>query len=282
MAKFDAGKPAALALFALSLVLPGAPAVAQTGELVNPKELRVCADPNNLPFSNEHQEGFENKIAMLMGRELSLPVSYVWFPQIVGFVRNTLRAHQCDLVMGAVAGDDIMQTTNPYYYTSYMMVYRSEGGRSLSGIDDPQLQTLRIGVVGGTPPSNLLVRRGLISHARPYALTVDTRYESPPHRMILDLVKGEIDVALLWGPIAGYYQQRDHLPLTLQPLQSDPGAPRMDYHIAMGVRAGEPEWRRRINAAIQQHQDEITQILKEYGVPLLDPKGKLIDQRTGQ
>src|SRR5215470_3238846 len=257
------------------LFIVAAPATAQTGELVDRSELKVCADPNNLPFSNEQKDGFENKIAELIGKELGLAVDYAWFPQVIGFVRNTLRTHLCDLVVGTVAGDDIMQTTNPYYFTTYVMLYRSDKGFAFKGPQDSGLASLRLGVVAGTPPSDLLVRHDLMSHTRPYALTVDTRSESPTHQMVHDVVDGTIDVGFLWGPIAAYYRKRDDLPLTLVPLKDEPGAARMDYHIAMGVRGNEPEWRRRINAAILKRQDEITAILRDYGVPLLNEQGEL-------
>jgi quinoprotein dehydrogenase-associated probable ABC transporter substrate-binding protein len=248
---------------------------AQTGELVDRSELKVCADPNNLPFSDEGKDGFENKIAELIGAELGLKVDYVWFPQVIGFVRNTLRAHLCDLVMGTVAGDEVMQTTNPYYFTTYAMLYRSDRGFRIESLQDPQLAGLRLGVVAGTPPADLLARYDLMSHTKPYALTVDTRAASPTHEMVQDVVDGTIDLGFLWGPIAGYYRKRDGLPLTLVPLKSEPGAARMEYHIAMGVRANEPEWRRRLNAAILKRQEDITAVLRDYGVPLLNEQGEL-------
>jgi len=214
-----------------------------------------------------------------MGEELKLPVRYVFFPQVVGFVRNTLRAHTCDLIVGTIAGDDLVQTTNPYYHSAYVAVYRDGEDFAFEGFDDPKLKEKKIGIVSATPPSNLLVHHDLISRARPYALTVDTRYESPTHQMLEDLAKKEIDVGLLWGPIAGYYIKRDKLPLRIAVLKDEPDEPRMDYRIAMGVRAGEPDWRRRVNAAILKRQPEITAILKEYGVPLLDEQGRLIEDR---
>jgi quinoprotein dehydrogenase-associated probable ABC transporter substrate-binding protein len=264
------------ALLGLGLVC-GRPAAAQTADIVDRSALKVCADPNNLPFSNEKKEGFENKIAEVMGTALKLKVEYTWFPQVIGFVRNTLQAHRCDLVMGTVAGDDIMQTTNPYYYTTYVMLYRSDKRPAFDGLEDPRLASLRLGVVGATPPSDLLVRHDLMAHAKPYQLTVDTRAESPTHQMVQDVVDGTIDVGFLWGPIAGYYRKHDELPLTLVPLKDEPGAPRMKYHIAMGVRGNEPEWRRRVNAVILKQQPEITAILRDYGVPLLNEQGELIN-----
>src|SRR5215831_7014265 len=260
------------------LLIASGPAVAQTGEIVDRSELKVCADPNNLPFSDEKRGGFENKIAELIGAELGLTVDYVWFPQVTGFVRNTLRARLCDLVTGTVAGDDVMQTTNPYYFTTYVMFYRSDKGVALEGLQDPRLADLRLGVVAGTPPADLLVRHDLMSHTRPYALMVDTRAESPTHQMVQDVLDGTIDVGFLWGPIAAYYRKRDDLPLTLIPLKDEPGAARMEYHIAMGVRANEPEWRRQINAAILKRQPEIIAILRDYGVPLLNEQGELMSR----
>jgi len=256
-------------------ILLGGPAGAQTSDTVDRSELKVCADPNNLPYSDEKKEGFENKIAELMGGELGLKVDYAWFPQVIGFVRNTLRARLCDLVMGTVAGDEIMQTTNPYYFTTYVMFYRSDKALAIEGAQDARLTGLRLGVVAGTPPADLLVRHELMSHTKPYALTVDTRAESPTHQMVQDVIDGTIDVGFLWGPIAGYYRKHDNLPLTLVPLKDEPGAARMEYHIAMGVRANEREWRRRINAAILKRQRDMTAILRDYGVPLLNEQGEL-------
>jgi quinoprotein dehydrogenase-associated probable ABC transporter substrate-binding protein len=262
-------------IVALALIGQAFPAAAQsaTGELVARTELRVCADPSDLPFSDEKAEGFENKIAEVIARELSLPVRYVWFPQVVGFVRNTLRAGRCDLVMGTVAGDDVMQTTTPYYHTSYVVAYRNDSGLSFADFDDPELKKLHIGVVAGTPPADLLVRHDLMANARPFALTVDTRYESPSRQMLLDIANKEIDAGLLWGPIAGFYIRHENLPLNVMVLRSEADAPRMAYHIAMGVRNNEPEWRRKINAAIHKHEGEINTILRDYGVPLLDEQG---------
>jgi quinoprotein dehydrogenase-associated probable ABC transporter substrate-binding protein len=259
----------------LCLLAYGRPLAAQTADIADRSTLRVCADPNDLPFSNEKKEGFENNIAEIIGGALGLKVGYVWFPQVIGFVRNTLQAYRCDLVIGTVAGDELMETTNPYYYTTYMMLYRSDKRLDIVGVQDRRLAKLRLGVVSATPPSDLLVRHDLMSNAKPYQLTVDTRVASPTHQMVEDVVDGTIDIGFLWGPIAGYYRKHDNLPLTLVPLAEEPGAARMRYHIAMGVRSNEPEWRRRINAAIVKKQPQITAILRDYGVPLLDEQGGL-------
>jgi ABC-type amino acid transport substrate-binding protein len=155
------------------------------------------------------------------------------------------------------------------------MVYRSDKGFDFKDMQDPRLAALRLGVVSATPPSDLLVRHDLMARTKPYQLTVDTRVESPTHQMVEDVVDRTIDVGFLWGPVAGYYRKHDKLPLTLVPLADEPGSPRMKYHIAMGVRANEPEWRRRVNALILKEQPEITTILRGYGVPLLDEQGRL-------
>lgn len=259
----------------LALAALAVPAArAQRAELVSRTELRVCADPHNLPFSNQAGEGFENRVAEIVGADLGLPVSYVWFPQVTGFVRNTLRARECDLVMGAVVGDGIMDSTNPYYHTAYMIVTRTADGITARSVDDPALAGKTFGVIAATPPTDLLVRHKLMDRVRPYALRVDTRISNPPRAMLQDLVDGVIDVALVWGPAAGYAIQHDHLPLTARFLESEPNAPRLDYRIAMGVRAGEPEWRRRINQAIGKHATEIAAVLAGYGVPVVGESGQ--------
>lgn len=268
---------------ALVLVAGGAwqagRAQSATGDLVARSSLRVCADPSDLPFSDEKGGGFENKIAELLGREMSLPVEYVWYPQVIGFLRNTLWAGRCDLVMGTVAGDGELDTTNPYYYTSYVLVFRNDADPPFSGLDDPRLKDLHIGVIGGTPPADLVLRHGLMGKARPYPLTVDTRVDAPSRRMVEDIAAHVIDAGVLWGPLAGYYIHHEDLPLALVLLKAEPSSPRMDYHIAMGVRRNEPDWRRKINGLIHAKQGEIEKILKSYGVPLLDEQGGLLVSR---
>ena len=260
-------------VLAVSL-LAGLPAQAQRAEMISRTELRVCADPNNLPYSNEARQGFENRIAEIIGADLELPVTYVWFPQVTGFVRNTLRARECDLVMGAVSGDGIMDSTNPYYHTGYMMVTRTADGIAARSVGDPALAGKKFGVIAATPPTDLLVRHHLMDQVRPYALRVDTRISNPPRAMLQDLVDGQIDVALVWGPTAGYAIKQDHLPLAAVFIEPEPDAPRLDYRVAMGVRANEPEWRRRVNQAIGKHKAEITAVLADYGMPMMDEQGQ--------
>jgi quinoprotein dehydrogenase-associated probable ABC transporter substrate-binding protein len=252
-----------------------APGLGTSAELIDPKVLRVCADPRNLPFSNEAGEGFENKLAELFAGKLGEPVNYTYYPQVIGFVRNTLNALRCDVIMGVVVGDTLVQTTNPYYRTTYALVFKP--GSGLDGIDslgDLRLRPEHIGIVAGTPPATILAEQGLMALARSYALTVDTRVDAPTHTMVNDIAAAQIDAGVLWGPIAGYYAQRATPRLSVVPLLKE--SERMDFRIAMGVRTSDQDWKRRLNRLIAESQPEIDRILMEYGVPLLDEQGKLI------
>jgi mxaJ protein len=245
-----------------------------SGELVDPKTFRVCADPRNLPFSDEAGKGFENKLAELFAQKLGEPTSYTYFPQVIGFVRNTLNALRCDVIMGVAVGDDLVQTTNPYYRTTYALVFRPGSGMDgIESLEDPRLKGKHIGVIAGTPPATVLVQQGLMSLARPYALTVDTRIDAPTKTMVQDVAAGQIDAGVLWGPIAGYYAQRVSPHLAVAPLLKE--QERMDFRIAMGVRRSDQDWKRRLNRLITENQPAIDRILTEYGVPLLDEQGHL-------
>jgi quinoprotein dehydrogenase-associated probable ABC transporter substrate-binding protein len=265
----------ALAMLSASAA-PLSPARAATAEAVDHTALRVCADPNNLPFSNDKGEGFENKIAEVLAAELGVPVRYTWFPDSVGFVRNTLRARACDLIVGTTVGAEMLQNTNPYYRSSFSLVYRKEGGLTLASLDDPALRTLQIGVIAGTPPTTLMAQRGLLGNSHSYQLLVDTRFDHPAQDMVHDVATGKIDVGILWGPIAGYFAKRETTPLVVVPLRSEGSPMHLDYRITMGVRPNEPEWKRQVNDLIRKKQPEITRILLDYGVPLLDEQGNPI------
>src|SRR6201987_5727964 len=169
-------------------------------ELVDPKVLRVCADPRNMPFSDEKAEGFENKIADLFARKLGKSVGYAFYPQAPGFVRNTLGAYKCDVIMGYPQGNDLVQSTNPYYRTAYALVSRpGTGFDDIATLADPRLKGKRIGIVAGTPPATLLAVNGLMATAKPYPLVIDTRFDSSAAAMMKDLAVGDIDVGVLWG-----------------------------------------------------------------------------------
>lgn len=244
-----------------------------SAELVDPHVFRVCADPNNLPYSNEKGAGFENKIAELFARQLGETTSYTYFPQVIGFVRNTLNAMRCDVVMGVAVGDELVQTTNPYYHATYALIFKP--GSGLEGVDtlnDPRLKGKHLGVVAGTPPATVLAANGLMALAKPYPLTIDTRIQSSAGSMIDDIRSGQIDAGVLWGPMAGYYAQQAEPHLVVTPLLKEQQP--MDFRIAMGVRHSDQEWKRKLNKLIAENQPEIDRILAEYGVPVLDEQGK--------
>ena len=247
-----------------------------TGEVVDRTALRVCADPADFPFSDEAGQGFENEIAALMANHMSRELTYTWYPRTIGFVRQTLRSRLCDLVMGVVSANELMQNTNPYYRSTYVMAVRDEDKERFQDLGSPDLREAAIGVVAGTPPANLLATRGLLVNTRPYALHHDSRHERPIKQMIEDLAAGTIDVAMAWGPPVGYWANQSDQPMHLSALFSDDKRLRMEFRISMGVRWGEPDWKHEINAVIAELQPEITKVLQKYHVPLLDDNGQLI------
>ena len=246
-------------------------------ELIDPKVLRVCADPSNLPFSNDKGEGFENKIAELLAAKLDKKLAYVWYPQATGFVRNTLGAHRCDVIPGFPQGDELVQSTNPYYRTAYALVIRPGTGLDdLDGLADPRLKDKRIGIVAGTPPATYLAVNGLMRNAKPYRLVIDTRVDSSAAAMMKDLAGGEIDIAILWGPMAGYYAKQANPPMRVVLLQKETGGPQLAFRIAMGVRPADQNWKRQLNRLIAENQTEINRLLDGFGVPLLDEQDRRI------
>ena len=240
-------------------------------ELVDPKVLRVCADPHNLPFSNEKGEGFENKLAELFAEKLNKKLDYMYFPQATGFVRMTLGAHRCDVIMGFPQGDDLVQGTNPYYRTAYALVAKQGSGlEDVATLEDERLKGKHIGIVAGTPPATNMAVNGLMANAKPYQLMVDTRIDSSAEAMIGDLMSGKIDAAILWGPMAGFYAKKANPPLHVTPLVKEKTGPRLAFRIGMGVRGADQNWKRLLNRLIQENQPAINKILLDFGVPLLD------------
>jgi len=263
------------------------PPLAQLGgldsqlELIDPNVLRVCADPNNLPFSNEKGEGFENKIAEMLAAKLDRKLAYVWYPQATGFVRNTLGAYRCDLIPGFPQGDELVQSTNPYYRTAYALIVKPGAGLDdVDTLSDPRLKEKRIGIVAGTPPATYLAVDGLMRNAKPYPLVVDTRVDSSGQAMMRDLASGEIDVGILWGPMAGYYASRANPPLRVVLLLNETRGPQLVFRIAMGVRASDQNWKRQLNRLITENQAEINHLLLGFGVPLLNEKNRPITDDT--
>lgn len=273
--------PAALlaVLLSIDLVAPVCAAEGQRTDLVNRTALRVCADPANMPFSNDKNEGFENKIAEIVAAELKVQVEYTWFPQATGFIRQTLFAKRCDVVIGYAQGDELVLNTNHYYRSTYALLYRA--GTGLDGVvslADPRLKDRRIGVIAGTPPGSIMAQLGLIQRAKPYPLMVDRRHDSPGERMINDIRSGDIDAGVLWGPIAGYFAAKGGDKLLVVPLLKETGTPRMAYRITFGVRNLEDDWKHQLNAVIAKRQSDIDALLLQFGVPLLDEQSNLITQ----
>ena len=265
-----------------ALVVPAASAQAPP-DAPERKALKVCQDPNNLPFSNTGGEGFEDKIAELFGKDLGLPVTYYGFPNRMNFIRNTLRYklptddYPCDIVMGVPAGFDQVSVTKPYYRSTYALVYPK--GKGLDGVrssDDllalprDKLATLRIGLYDRSPASQWLARHDLVDRGVPYPMMNADPAQYPGQLVERDLELGKIDVAIVWGPIAGFFARRVHTPeLVVVPMKSEPGLA-FDFAMAMGVRYGEPAWKQQVEALLVKHRSEIQAILRDYGVPLLD------------
>ncbi|UFM65878.1 substrate-binding domain-containing protein [Paracoccus sp. MA] len=265
----------ASALVAL-LICAALPASAQVADLRSKTEFRVCADPAAVPMSSEDGSGFENRIAGLFGEKLGLPVVYTWFPQGSGFIRKTLRAGLCDVVIGYAQGDEMVQNTNHYYTSAYGIVTRRDSPlASVDTLTDPALKDRPIGVVAGTPPATHLARAGLAKDMRGWDLFVDRRVENPVGDMLAQVKSGELAAAVIWGPLAGPLVKQDP-DLQFTPLLKESSGPRLFFRITMGVRLEEQEWKRELNSLIRRHQDEIDAILRDAGVPLLDDYGKAL------
>lgn len=272
---------AAALLIALTMMAMSVQANEGGVELEHRDRLRVCGEPSQLPFSNRAGEGFENKIATLLADYLDIPLTYVWYPRTVGFIRRTLAAQSCDLIMAVPVGLERVLSTNPYYRTAYVMVQRADSAVLPINLDayktDPRLAKSLIGVIAGSPPASLIARLNLFDNMRSYHLHADTRFGDQNQKMIDALIAGDLDVALMWGPIAGYYAGKATESLRITPLTSDVKGERMDFRIAFGVRSGETRWKHTLNDFIDAYQNEINAILDDYGVPLLDAQGSLLN-----
>jgi len=239
------------------------------------RELRVCADPNNLPFSNIRQEGFENKLADLIARDMHAKVRYTWWAQRRGFFRNTLNAGKCDVVMGVPSSLDLALTTNPYYRSTYVFVTRSARNLDVRSFDDRRLRTLRIGVhlVGddgaNTPPVHALSSRGIVGNVRGYMLAGDYSQANPPARLIEAVANGEVDIAVAWGPLAGYFAKQPNAELKLVPVSPAIDLPFMPevFDISLAVRRTDKALKAELDAVLEREQSAIAALLNEYGVP---------------
>jgi quinoprotein dehydrogenase-associated probable ABC transporter substrate-binding protein len=272
---------------ALGCALAGSPGAASAQPAPEPgqdKVLRVCQDPNNLPLSNRALAGFENRIAALFAEQLGWKLEHTWYPQRMGFIRNTLRAkeentdrYKCDLVTGVAKGFDMAATTRPYYHSSYALAYvQGKGLDGVRGLDDlmaldpGQRRTLRFGAFAGSPVTDWLLQNGLMEQVSWYQSQTGDADQYPGEIIEKDLASGKIDVAFAWGPIAGYFARNAHgAPIVAVPLVSKPGM-KFDFEITMAVRHGDKDFRQRIDQLIAANEGKIHAILAEYGVPLLE------------
>ncbi|GBG15300.1 ABC transporter substrate-binding protein [Novimethylophilus kurashikiensis] len=236
----------------------------------NANEFRVCADKDNLPYSNDRMEGFENKIAELIAKDLGKQVKYQFWYDRIGFIRNTLNARRCDVVMGTVAGNDMVLTSKPYYRSGYVFVYKKSSGLKITDWDSQDLHKAKIGVVGQTPPTRPLSDKGLLENSRPYRIMRDLNL--PPSFLIDDLIAGKIDVAVVWGPIGGYYAKKlsDDLVVVPAPEYEQENVHGKEYwNISVGVRKKEKERLAMIEEVLDRRKADIEKILDEYGIPHL-------------
>ena len=266
--------PAALIVATVSLV-----AVAARTPAAPRRELRVCADPNNLPFSNEKEEGFENRLAEMLARDMHATLRYTWWAQRRGFVRNTLRAGLCDVIMGVPGGYELALATRPYYRSTYVFVYRRDSGFRIRSFDDPILRTLRVGVhvigddYSNTPPAHALSSRGIISNVVGYSIYGNYAEPNPPARLVEAVAKGDVDVAIVWGPFAGYFSKRQPVPLEIVPVSPEADLPSLPFvfDIAMGVRREDTALRETLNDFLVRRASDIDAVLDAYGIPRLTP-----------
>jgi mxaJ protein len=257
-----------------AMLLLAAPTV---GAQLSRGTLRVCADPNNLPYSNQRGQGFENRLAELIAKELGARVEYTWWAQRRGFVRNTLRAGKCDVIMGVPSGFELVLATRPYYRSTYTFVTRRSTPR-IASFDDPALRRLRVGVqlIGddgaNSPPAAALTRRGIVRNVKGYTVFGDYRQPNPPSRIVRAVERGEVDVAVVWGPLAGYFARQSSVPLRVDPVSPEidpPGLPFV-FDMAIGVRRGETAFRDRIDDVLRRRRHDIDRLLADYGVPRAD------------
>jgi mxaJ protein len=240
--------------------------------------LKVCADPNNLPFSNARGEGFENRLAEMVARDLHARVQYVWWAQRRGYVRNTLKEGRCQLWPGVASQLEMLSTTAPYYRSTYVFLTRADRELDIESLDDPRLKTLKIGVqlVGddgaNTPPAHALARRGIVGNLHGYTLYGDYSHPNPPAAIVDAVDRGDVDVALVWGPLAGYFAQRAQHPMRIAPVRPWLDGPQwpMEFDVSMGVNKGDTKLHDALDRILAQRRPEVRRLLHDYGVPLVE------------
>jgi len=243
----------------------------------------VCADPENMPHSNQKQEGFENKIADLVAKELGEPTRYTWWGQRRGFIRNTMNATleegRCDVVIGVPEGYDLVSPTKAYYRSTYVFVYPKDKGPQIKSLDDPALKKIKIGVhllgddYTNPPPVHELSKRGVVGNLVGFSTFYSA--ENPPSAIIDAVASGKVDVAIVWGPAAGYFVKQQRVPLAMVPVPSGPGDLPFEFGISMGVKQGNVALKNQLEKIIDTRRAEITKILNDYNVPLVQRKAGL-------
>jgi mxaJ protein len=251
--------------------------VAFAADARSPNKLRVCADPNNLPYSNEKQEGFENKLAELIAHDLGREVDYTWWAQRRGFFRLTLKAQQCDVVMGVPVSSERALTTDPYYRSTYVFVTRKDRNLVIRSIDDPRLKQLKVGVqiigddYNNSPPAEALAKRGAVTNVVGYTVYGNYLAPNPTARIIEAVAKGDVDVAIVWGPQAGYFAAQQKVPLTIMPVRPIADGPvPFTFEISLGVRRSDAQFRKRLDGILARHKQDIDRLLAEYHVPRIN------------
>ncbi|HUR83600.1 MAG TPA: substrate-binding domain-containing protein [Thermoanaerobaculia bacterium] len=273
----SSGSKALFALALLALNVGRASARPPEGRAEARPTLRVCSDPNNLPFSNQKLAGFENKLADLVAKDLGATVTYYWFAQRRGFVRNTLGANKCDVIMGVPSSFEMALTTRPYYRSGYVFVTRRDRRIDIDSLDDPRLRKLKIGVqmigddYASSPPAHALANRGMTRNVVGYTVYGDYRQDSPTQRIVDAVAKKEVDLSAVWGPTAGYFAKKSSVPLRVTKFTPEIDLPFLPFvfDISMAVRRGNTQLKERLDAIIEKRHGEIAGILKQYGVPLM-------------
>ena len=266
----------------LALVLAALPQSAFAADTnlpdqVNRKVLRVCSSPENLPYSNEKGEGFENKIAEIIADELKVPIEYTWFPLGMGLARKTLAAKKCDVILQTIQADEYTLNTNAYYRSTYALVFKKTAGLDgIKSVFDPRLKGKKLSNQGG-PVGDQVAKAGLMQDAKSYRLMVDRRYDNPEKDIIDDVRAGVIDVGVVWGPLGGYAARPYKDELVVVPLLEEvAGTAKLEYRMTMGVRVNEVAWKRQLNDIIAKRQSDIDKVLLDYGIPLISEDNTVI------
>lgn len=269
-------RTACAAVAATSVLLAFAATLPRPAAAEEQQTFRVCADPNNMPFSNEAKEGLENKLAELFASELGEPVTYTWHAQRRGFIRQTLKADACDVIMGVPKQLDMVATTQPYYRSGYVFVSRTDRNLDIHSIKDARLRPLKIGVqlIGddgfNTPPAHALAAQGMIDNVVGFTVYGDYRHPNPPADIVKAVAEGKVDIAAVWGPLAGYFAKHSNVPLRTELItDTDSFAPLIfQYDIALGVRKGDTERKTRLDRILKQKRPQISALLEQFGFPL--------------